>query len=124
MEAQHKPRLGFAGFGGDPVRPLERPQHPTPCFDDEATCRARVEREEFEWRLQEAAAAFKARHGHETPPGWAERHRSRFAAWQTAKAACPGLRFADWASSYRETASREAADAFGPLDESRLRGAR
>lgn len=106
------------------MTPLERPQHPRPCTDDEATCRAREEWIGFELRLQEGAAAYKAKHGHEPPPGWAERHRSRFAAWQTAKAACPGLRFADWAASYRETVARDAADAFGPVDERRLRGAR
>lgn len=109
MEAQHEPRLGFAGFGGDPVRPLERPQHDPPCFDDEATCRQRVEREEFEWRLQEAESAFLARHGHRPPTGWAERHRARFRAWQAAKTARPGLRFADWLREHRATVQRDAA---------------
>lgn len=90
------------------MRPLERPQHPTPCFDDEATCRARVEREEFEWRLQEAAAAFKARHGHEPPREWAERHKAAFRAWQADYTRFPDLRFGDWLRSYLQNGERAA----------------
>lgn len=91
------------------MRPLERPQHPTPCFDCEDECRAREERTGFEERLQEAAAAFRARHGHPPPAGWAERHRARFRAWQAAKTACPDLRFADWLREHRATVQRDAA---------------
>lgn len=100
-----------------------RPRHPNPCTDPEDECIWRIERQGFEVRLREAAA-YKARHGHEPPAHWESRHRSRFEAWQAALAACPGLEFRTWAETYRETVARDAADAFGPVDERRLRGAR
>lgn len=88
-----------------------------------AECVARNELDGFERRLGEAREAYQRKHGHQPPHGWEARHRARFDAWRLAKRETPDLRFGEWAERYLAQAVRDASDAFGDIDEDRLRAA-